>query len=930
MTLIAGPQVSSAGALPPPQLFVGRNSYVEMLNRCARESDAGTPWLVLVHGEPGIGKSALVHHVLRRLDEFTVLQAACDRAEEHLPFNVIARLVGALPRAALRGFPLLSALDTSPAGVLGVGDELWRLLAGLQAQRPLAVFVDDVHWADELSTEVLGYVLRRLRRERVLTLLTTSTDLDHGGPLAQDWARRRRMVTSYDPHYELPLAGLDRAELAELARWHGAALPEEMVDRLHHHTAGHPGYARMLLSGPIGLAESHDPLPVPIQVLVTVREKLAGVPEPSRRLVEALAVLDGGYRISLVARIGSVSDPSAALEPLLGSGLVRWRPADPVCPIEIRHPLLREGIYQLIPPLRRRLLHQTAASLVDGEAMWRHRTAATDGMDPVLADQLEHEANSALRTGDVDRALQYLRWSADLSGSRPERERRMLVRIVHSIVWRRVYDEEQVADRIKHAEPSALASYAHGLLRFHRTGELAAARRLFSEALVMSAVSVTPPWLPPLATASLADTYVADGDGRQAMWWAWRAIERLDALDDGGQDTEHAARLAARGMVFGRLLTTGPEAALAELRRLHPVAGELPLERAVCRSLAGQPTAAIGDAAPLAEHDPRVPPADRVLALLTLADAQYQLGRWPEATASVEHGLERSDHSRQLRAPLHTRAALLAAGTGQWTKADHHIGQLHLLASSAGHALHSVLLFVAKAGLAQARGDHRSMVTAAEDLRRFVADHGSAGPVLALRASWCPLVVEGLVGVGLLDGAARVLRTLTGPAGEVPNLRVTVAWLSGWLAESRGETAVAREQYEQGVAIAGDEDDMPLARARLEQAHGRLLHTSGSRRSGIRWLRRAHDRYQSLGAAPFLRRCTLVLRELDEKVAVAGDLAFLTAREREVAQLVSLGMTNQQAASRLYLSEKTVEFHLRNVFTKLGITSRRELRGLAG
>jgi DNA-binding NarL/FixJ family response regulator len=70
-----------------------------------------------------------------------------------------------------------------------------------------------------------------------------------------------------------------------------------------------------------------------------------------------------------------------------------------------------------------------------------------------------------------------------------------------------------------------------------------------------------------------------------------------------------------------------------------------------------------------------------------------------------------------------------------------------------------------------------------------------------------------------------------------------------------------------------------------------------------------------------------VLRELDEKVELKGDLTFLTAREREVAELVSQGMTNQQAASRLYLSEKTVEFHLRNVYSKLGISSRRELRG---
>ncbi len=903
-----------ASVLPPPRLFVGRQTYVDLLTRCAREAGTGKPWLVLVHGEPGIGKSALVHHVVRRLDRFTVLQAACDRFEELVPFNVIARLVGTLPRATLRPYPALSALDTGTPTVLGVGDELWRLLSTLQAERPLAVLVDDFHFADEESTEVLGYVLRRLHRERVLTLLTASTDPDHGGPPAPDWARRRRMVTSHDPHYEVQLPGLDRNELAELGRWYGRVLPAEMIDRLHRYTAGHPGYGRMLLSSPVSVAESHDLLPVPAPFLTTVQEKLARVPEQSRRLAEALAVLDGRYRISLVARVGSVTDPAEALEPLLGAGMVRWRPADPVCPIEIRHPMLREGIYQLIPPLRRRRLHDAAAQLVDGDVVWRHRTAASDGVDPTLADQLEAEATTAMRSGDVDRALQYLRWSADLSGTRRERERRMLVRIVHSIMWQRVYDTEQVANRINHTEPSPLRSYTQGLLRFHRIGDVAGARRLFDEATAASE-----PSLSMMIDGSFATTYLVDGDGLAAMRHA------RQVLDTGEHPDSQAIRHAVRGLVFGRLFTSGPRAALTELETLRPVGGGL-LERAMCRALAGELTAAAGDAATVAGDTGPQPPADRLLAQLTLADTLYQLGRWTEATTTVERALERAStqHTGYVRAPLHSRAAMLAAGTGQWVKAEHHIGQLHLLVSTTGGTLHSVLLCMAKAGLAQAREDYRSMVSAAESLRGTVTERG---PALALQPWWGPLVAEGLIGAGLLGDAAGVVRALTGLATEVPNLMVTVSWLAGWLAERGGDPVAARAHYEQGVAIPAGQDDLPLYRARLEQAHGMLLHTTGSRRTAIGWLCRAHDRYQTLGAAPFLRRCTAVLRELDEKVELKGDLSFLTAREREVAELVSRGMTNQQAASRLYLSEKTVEFHLRNVYSKLGITSRRELRG---
>jgi DNA-binding CsgD family transcriptional regulator len=223
------------------------------------------------------------------------------------------------------------------------------------------------------------------------------------------------------------------------------------------------------------------------------------------------------------------------------------------------------------------------------------------------------------------------------------------------------------------------------------------------------------------------------------------------------------------------------------------------------------------------------------------------------------------------------------------------------------------------------------MVAAAEDLRRPAATRDLTGPALALRAWWCPLVVEGLIGAGLIGDAAAMLRRLTELVTEVPNLAVASAWLAGLLAERTGDPVGAGAHYERGVAIPEGPDDLPLYRARLEKAHGTLLHSTGNRHPGIRWLRRAHDRFQALGAAPYLHRCTAVLRELEEKVSPlpGGDRTFLTAREREVAELVSRGMTNQQAASRLYLSEKTVEFHLRNVFTKLGITSRRELRGIS-
>lgn len=892
------------------ETFVGRTTQLNTIARLARAAVAGNPGVVLVEGEPGIGKTALVHRGLRDLEGFLVLRAACDPSEQDLAFEVVAQLTAGVLASRLRAFPSLAAPVARHQPLDLVGPELYRLLAHLQHDGPLALVVDDVQWADQESLRALGCALRRLTAHRVLTLLTARRDDTPGHQKGPSW---RRIVLSHPKNCVIRLTGLGRTEVADLAAVVASRRPDAgAVERLHRVTGGHPGYATMIAAE---LGDRADPLAVPTMVLEAVGAELAALPAPCVSLTQAAAVLDSRCRLGLAAQVGGVADPVAALEPLLAAGLLRWWPADPLTSVEVRHPVLRAAIYQLIGPARRVALHRAAAVLVDGGAAWRHRVCAAGGVDAGLAAELD---SAALVEPDLDRAASYLRWAADLSDERRDRERRLLTLAAHTLWWNRTDESARPRGMVEFAEPSRLRSCVLGLMALRDGGDPATATALLTEAA--DATGPAPAWVPPMAATALAGIHLARGDGQLAVWRARRAIDHAGAADP------HTVDESVRLLVLGRLFVDGPTAALSQLcevdepvnwpasRRpeVHPV-------RAVCRLLAGELTGAGEDAATALRAADSGPNVGR--ALFTLAASQYLLGAWGDARTTVAHAL---DGDPRTHVPMHTIATLLAAGRGDWQCAEHHLVRTDLRPADGGARQRMVCRAIARAGFAQTRTDHRTMVAAFNELRQLVADHGVTAEMQAWQSWWRPLLVEGLLGTGRLAEARTALHALTTVADEVPYLRVAVAWLAGRLAEQHGKQRAAGSRYEDGIGLPAGRDDVPLLRARIEQDYGHHLHAVGDGRNARIWLRRAQDRYAALGATPFLDRCT-------EQLTAAGTHSepathLLTEREREVADLVARGLTNRQTAARLYVSEKTVEYHLGNVYAKLGIASRRQLR----
>jgi DNA-binding NarL/FixJ family response regulator len=310
-----------------------------------------------------------------------------------------------------------------------------------------------------------------------------------------------------------------------------------------------------------------------------------------------------------------------------------------------------------------------------------------------------------------------------------------------------------------------------------------------------------------------------------------------------------------------------------------------------------------------------------------LAYVQYHLGLWKSATATVEQAisLALSRGAAWSYTKAHAVAACVVASGGRLEAAEDQLRTCRRWWSTVGSAADVVFPAVAGATLAQAKADYPAMLAALEPVRGMLDDTNCADHDSEL---WRLLQVEALIGTGRLDEAAAVISTHTD--GNRPYLRAGHGWLAGWLAHERGDLEAAKAIYADALSIEIPHDDIPLLRARLEHGYGLLLLAQHSRRPAVNWLRSARDRYRSLGATPFLARCdadltACGLRSIAADADATGARRVLSSQEDRVARLVAQGMTNQEVARQLYVSTKTVEFHLSNIFTKLGITSRRQL-----
>ena len=905
---------------PPLGVFVGRAPELARVAEVIARVQAGQPWLVTIEGDPGIGKTALARRCLAEAEGtgLRVLPARADQAEADLDFGLVDQLLRTAGRVSRLVVP--AGGTGSDISSFAVGARLLEAVGEQAASRSVAIFIDDLQWADRKSVEALTFMLRRLSVDPVITVVTYRGPGDRLDEAAQ------RMLSSVENQLHIPLKGLSLDDVASLAAALGTeSLEDEVVRRLYQDTGGHPLYLRTLLTEGSGFdPRAPGRSALPRSLAAAVGDHLRGLPSQTRVILEMLAVLNLRVPLAQLGQAAQDGSSSTAIEPAVAAGLVSWWPEEPTCPVAFRHPLVRDAIYAGITMTRRRQLHARAALFVSEAAAWEHRVAALDQLDEDLAGQLEHLADEEAAGGRLAMAATHLQWASDISPALADRERRLLTAALHLML---AEESRGLALRqaVEASAPSPLRSGVLGTMAYS-SGQLGEAERQFSQALEQARDDPGSQPLAALIVNRLASTYTLLGDGEKVM-----ALGR-QALGTGTLDPAAASRTRTL-VAIGAAQVSGPRAGLAELAYLEadPVrARAIDVDglsyRGMLRLLAGDLGQAIGDLTASLEMARRGATLTLGLrAYFYLALAQYLAGAWDDVLLTAEQGLSAAAiHPRRFDLPLlHLAAVTVPAGRGAAEEAERHARLADEAAASVDYGRERVYAAVARALICQAAGDYLGM---ADALGPWQDDATLDGRSRVWAVLWRPLLVEGLAGSGQLEQAAAVLAQLRAGSGQVSYLAPALAWLDGWLAEQRGDPELALRLYQCGEDSIGIPS--PVHHARLLLAHGRLLRRTGQRRLAIERLRQASEMYQALRAAPFIARSEeeLAACQLPGSPVKKQYVPSLTSRETEVAHLIGKGLSNPEIAAELFISRKAVEYHLGNVYAKCGLRGRQQLR----
>ncbi|WP_432042463.1 helix-turn-helix transcriptional regulator [Streptomyces cadmiisoli] len=908
--------------------FVGREPELARLRDCARAVRRGRPWVVLVEGEAGIGKTQLLRRWLAdpALEGFTVLRARCDTSERDFVFGAVQQLISSVPRTLLEEFPLLKGPIPAAAPPYEVGNQLLELTSALQTREPVALLVDDLQWADTASLHACGFVLRRLDADALLAVLSVRTTDRPPDPDLADMLHR--MVTGVSDSARLPLRGLATGQVAELIeQTTGRPVPEAVAEQLRRHTAGNPLYVSTLLAEmPEGelTGASVTTLPVPPSLATAIRSQLLRLPEPSRALVEAAAVLGTPMPLALVGRMAGVEAPTPALSAALEAGLMRWLPNQPSAPVEITHALQRQAVVEAIPPDRRRHLHAKAEHLVDRHTAWAHRVAAAGPTDLRLAAELAAAADEEYAAGEVDRSATLLLWAADLEATRENREHHLLTATARLSTHERFVRAASLLPRVHETAPCARRSLILGAHAFSR-GTLSEALTHYNEARARSEQEQDP-WTGVKARVALSGVLNFQGRYDEGIDAARQALA-MDPDDSWARvNLSTGLALADAAPEALRELAEVTPAVLRSAAEGRPVGVHLLTLQGLIRISQGALTAGIEDCATAqALSRSHGVPALADFAYGGTATAQYLLGDWEDVAISAERGLaitSNGDGKAAAYAWEYSVASWLAAGQGDWERAEEQLRAAECRSGSSINDSTTTLCAISGAILAQARGDHTAMLHAVQPLVT-----AEAGWPRHLQVFWLPLHAEALIGLGHLDRAEAAVAHLRHTAQDIPCLRTAASWLSGRLAESRGDLALARATYEQGLAELPERDVVLLHRALLEHAHGRVLQLGGRTTDAAQWFDASRHRLERVRARPFLDRCAEGIPTPPPPARRrAKNPLRLTARERDIAHLIGRGLTNKEIAGELFVSSKTVEYHLSRTYDKLGLSNRRELR----
>ena len=894
-------------------VFVDRETELRTLHDAYLQAAIGHPQVMVLDGDAGMGKTTLVDRFVAELPAVRLLRASGDEAESHVPFATADQL---LRGSAGHGGALGAARHVA------IGLQLLELLSA-DVDEPTCVVVDDAHLADSASLQALRFAARRLAHSRVLVVLVVRGRADEALP--EGWLK----LAAGPGGGVLTVGPLTPANISELGWALGVEMTLEAAGRLWEHTAGSPLHVRAVLRElPDDDAWQHEerPLPVPRSYAQLVRRRLGRCPADAVALMEAAAVL--GFRPSwpVLVRLAGLERPLEALDEAIDSGLLRLHDAGAGMSVEFAHPLTRAAIYDALSTSRRSALNTLAAAVADDPgAALRHRVEAATVADDALVGELEAHAHAEIARGAWSSAVSSLLAASRLSPGAADRERWALEALEAMMYSGDGAAARRLAERIGFADGPRRDSVLAYLAIF--AGDVEAATEMLNRAWARRALAHDDRLSATIAqrSAFLATSRLR---GREAIEWSERAI----ALSAGDPAT---GLLVAPSLALGLSFTGEREKAHASLDRwLEDPAAPRHAAGFVLLALKGFLRLAEGDlrAARTAFETSVAESLERgllvvaALSLSGLARVEYQAGGWDGAVVAGERAIALAVESedRWVIGLAHWAASQVPAARGDWPVAAAHVRAI--AEQSPTFERHIAVAAIAAAELAAAQERPADVLQALEPLERMPECDGVDD---AAFLPWQHLKAHALVDLGRHTAAKRFISG----AAAIADARANPL-LAARLAHARAKLDFAQRRAD--AAAAGlraarariEPLAMPYEQAVIELAHGQVLRRLGERRAAASSLIAARERLSVLQAEPALHRCEVELAAcgLAPAARKTRDYTRLTPQELAVARLVVSGMTNREVAEELMLSTKTVEFHVSNVYTKVGVRTRSELR----
>jgi DNA-binding CsgD family transcriptional regulator len=903
-------------------MLAGRSAETAALDRLLEAAREGRSGVLVIRGEAGIGKSALLEHAVAQADGMTVLRGVGIESESELAFAALHQLlrpvldrIDRLPdpqAAALRAAFALSAETVSDRFRVSLG--VLGLLSEVAEERPLLCVLDDAQWLDQASADALVFAARRLDAEPLAVLFAARDDPER--PFAAPGLPELRPG---------PLDAADaRAVVAALA---GPGVSPDALDWVLESAHGNPlalvELPSSLSAGQLAGRERFDrSLPSATSVEQSYLDRVERLPSAVQRLLVLAAAEETGDRATIAqaaAELGLDDDDLAQAE---ADGLVRVTSTR----VDFRHPLVRSAVYRGAGFAERERAHQALASVLVGDEdadrrAW-HRAASTSGPDDGAAYALEQTAVRArLRAGHAA-ASAALERAAELSSEPAERARRLIASARAASLAGRDERATALAGRAAPLIDEPLLRAEIG--RVLGVGEVRRGNPGEGQRILIEAARDIAPIAPETAVELLfhaAEAGVLHGD--------MEAFGSVFALADAlvpAIENEHSRVLAQLISGIGALLSGDPargaplvETMLARVDQSDP----WQLMRA------GAGAVMIGDDERAAELCGRAAALARASGAVALVAQALSLRAMPllwcsrfddvsiDAAEAARLGKE-IGADNVVAQPLAALAAV-AAVRGREEEAFALTDEVSKLAAVHGLAMPAAFVSWTLGILDLARSRWTEALARLEPLRQVRPGFGHPFVVIAS----APDRIEAAVRAGRLDAAREEVPVFEAWATHSP-----ASWARPRLASCRALVASgddATRHFEEALTMDGDARPFDLARIQL--LYGEHLRRERRRMEAREPLRAALASFERFGAVLWAERAHNELRATGETARKRdpSTVLELTPQELQIARLVAEGSSNKEVAGQLFLSPRTVEYHLRKVFSKLGITSRAEL-----